>query len=321
MITTHGDDIYRYDGIRLNFSSNICTQTDLSALTRHLAASLDKIRSYPEPEAYTLESAIAEREGVDKKCVVVTNGATEAIYLLAQVYAGGRSTIAQPTFSEYEEACRIYGHHIGERGDIVWLCNPNNPTGTVIDERALRDDTLLYIIDHAYEDYTDELLTSDREAVEAGNMAVIHSMTKQYGVPGLRLGYVTTSVEVAERMRRVKQPWTVNTLAIEAGLFLLAHGQRPDTQALLAEAQRLGDKLNNIAGINALPTKTNFMVCTTEKGTAAELKEHLATRHGMLIRDASSFRALTEKHFRVAAQRPEDDDELAEAIKEYVSLR
>lgn len=320
MITTHGDDIYRYDSIRLNFSSNICTQTDLSALTRHLAACLDKIRSYPEPEAYTLEHMIAEREGVDKKCVVVTNGATEAIYLLAQVYAGCTSTIAQPTFSEYEEACRIYGHRLGEHGDLVWLCNPNNPTGTVIDERALRDDTLLYIIDHAYEDYTDERLTSDHEAVEAGNMAMIHSMTKQYGVPGLRLGYVTTNADVAEKMRRVKQPWSVNTLALEAGMYLLAHGQRPDTQAMLAEARRLGDKLNSIAGIKAFPTRTNFMVCTTEKGTAAELKEYLATRHGMLIRDASSFSTLTKKHFRVAAQRPEDNDELAEAIKKYTSL-
>jgi len=317
MLTTHGDDTYRYKGIKLNFSSNISTATDLQGLKAHIMANIDKIASYPEPEAYTLERIIAEREGVDKRCVVVTNGATEAIYLLAQIFSGSKSTIAQPTFSEYETACNIYNHEICKHGNIVWICNPNNPTGTVIREDSLKS-TLLYIIDHAYEDYTTEPLLSDKDAVAMGNVIIIHSMTKQYGIPGLRLGYITANVDIAERVRSVKQPWSVNALALTAGEYLSQHGQHPDTRTLLAEAKRLNEQLNTIDGIKALPTKTNFMLCSIDKGSAAKLKEYLAKRHGMLIRDASSFKGLTPHHFRIAAQRLDDDMRLVEAIKEYM---
>lgn len=320
MITTHGDDIYNYDGIRLNFSSNICQQDDAEELRRHLASQLHRIGNYPEPEPRGLERLIARREGIDERCVVVTNGATEAIYLLAQLFAGSSSTIVQPTFREYEQACRIFGHTIGSGGNITWLCNPNNPTGTVTDEHfGDTSSSHYYIIDHAYEDYTLRPLITDSEAVERGDMAIIHSMTKQYAIPGLRLGYLVATQDVAEQVRRLKQPWSVNAIAVAAGEFLLTHGRRTVRRQLLDEAQRLNRRLNEIDGIHALPTETNFMLCTVDKGTARELKEFLAVKHKMLIRDASDFRGLSPRHFRVAAQRPEDDDKLIMAIKDYLT--
>lgn len=324
MLTTHGDDIYRYKDIKLNFSSNICGDTDLSGLKKYLVGHLDAIASYPEPEAYTLETMIAERERVDRHCVLVTNGATEAIYLLAQFFRRQRSTIAQPTFSEYETACYVSGARIVAEGDIVWICNPNNPTGNVV-KRDIMESVIkkhrdkFYILDHAYEDYTTERLISDAEAVEMGNVAVLHSMTKQYGVPGLRLGYVVTTVDIANALRSLKQPWTVNALALVAGKYLIKYGERPDTPSLLTEAQRLNRKLNAIDNVQALPTMTNFMLCTIAKGTAAQLKKYLATKRAILIRDAYDFYGLSPHHFRVAAQRAQDDDQLIEAIRDYVS--
>lgn len=318
MITTHGDDTYRYDGIETNFSSNISAMADLSGLKAHLAVKLHTIGSYPEPEAWTLERMIAEREGVDASCVVVTNGATEAIYLLAQIFKGERSTIAEPTFSEYRAACRAFGHTIDGDGHVRWLCNPNNPTGTVVKEGNFASDAF-HIVDHAYEDYTTMPLMGDGEAVERGNMAIIHSMTKRYGVPGLRLGYIVTNASTAERIRQVKQPWSVNSLAIAAGEYLVANGQRPNAKAMLAEAQRLAAMLNSVEGISVAPTQTNFMLATIAHGTAAQLKDYLATQHHILIRDASDFVGLSQRHFRIAAQSHEKNVGLVEAIRQYIN--
>lgn len=309
MINGHGDDAFRYDHISINFSTNISQHADHSLLKAHLTGCFDLISNYPEPEAWTLERALARRLGLDEACVLVTSGATEAIYLMAQAYAHLPYHIDQPTFSEYEDACRMFGLHEG-RGGLGWICNPRNPDGHVYTEdelTRLAADHELLVIDQAYERYTRKAVCHVPTAV------TLHSLTKDYAVPGLRIGYVTAPAPVVERLRRYMRPWSVNALAIEAALFLLEHDEllmRPD----LDEAQRLNRRLNGLRGITALPTDTNFMLCRLEHHTAAEVKDHLARRHGMLIRDASNFRGLDEHYFRVAAQLPEENDLLVDVL-------
>lgn len=309
MINGHGDDAFRYDHIGINFSTNISQHADHSLLKAHLTGCFDLISNYPEPEAWTLERALARRLGLDEACVLVTSGATEAIYLIAQAYAHLPYHIDQPTFSEYEDACRMFGLREG-RGGLAWICNPRNPDGHVYTEdelTRLAADHELLVIDQAYERYTRKAVCHVPTAV------TLHSLTKDYAVPGLRIGYVTAPAPVVARLRRYMRPWSVNALAIEAALFLLEHDEllmRPD----LDEAQRLNRRLNGLRGITALPTDTNFMLCRLEHHTAAEVKDHLARRHGMLIRDASNFRGLDEHYFRVAAQLPEENDLLVDVL-------
>lgn len=309
MINGHGDDAFRYDHISINFSTNISQHADHSLLKAHLTGCFDLISNYPEPEAWTLERALARRLGVDESCVLVTSGATEAIYLIAQAYAHLPYHIDQPTFSEYEDACCMFGLREG-RGGLGWICNPRNPDGHVYTEDELNQlaaDHELLVIDQAYKRYTRKTVCHVPTAV------TLHSLTKDYAVPGLRIGYVTAPAPVVARLRRYMRPWSVNALAIEAALFLLEHDEllmRPD----LDEAQRLNRRLNGLRGITALPTDTNFMLCRLEHHTAAEVKDHLARRHGMLIRDASNFRGLDEHYFRVAAQLPEENDLLVDVL-------
>lgn len=324
MIDGHGDDTYKYRNIRLNFSSNIPSFADLSALEAHLRSRMSVIRSYPEPSARTLEAKIAHSIGKNTDEVLVTSGATEAIFLIAQTIPrlspqGGKTfTVVHPTFSEYESACRMFGMKETEDGDVCWLCHPNNPTGSIYSEDFIRDLATRHrwlVIDQSYEDYT---LSPLPAMGDLPNVITLHSMTKKYCIPGLRLGYVTAWADVISQVRHLCRPWAVNALAIEAGLWLMEHQPRwIDTAAYLAETQRLRTALNAVPGIHAYETQTNFMLCTIEGHTAAELKEYLATRHGILIRDASNFRGLTPHHFRVAAQRPEDNDELVKAIVNY----
>ncbi|MBR6370614.1 MAG: aminotransferase class I/II-fold pyridoxal phosphate-dependent enzyme, partial [Bacteroidaceae bacterium] len=149
MIKGHGDDIFTYPGITHNFSSNIVCRMDLDALYEHLNSCMPRISSYPEPDASSLAAAWAASMDISADNLCVTNGATEAIYLIAQVYRESNSQIPVPTFSEYADACRLNRHKITEiysesglkpaPGSLIWLCNPNNPTGKVWDHSWLTE--------------------------------------------------------------------------------------------------------------------------------------------------------------------------------------
>lgn len=318
MIDGHGDDLYKYSAIRLNFSSNIPSYADLSALEEHLSRRLSVIRSYPEPAPRSLEAKIAHFIGKNPDEVLVTNGATEAIYLIAQTFQNeGTYAVLRPTFSEYDSACQMFGLSEAEDAALYWICNPNNPTGEVFGEtqiRALARHHRLLVVDQSYEDYTSAVLP---HVDDLPNVVVLHSMTKKCCIPGLRLGYLTAPRPIVEKLRLHCRPWSVNALAIEAGMWLLSQ-PLPDNRALLREAQRLHAMLNALPGLHVRETQTNFMLCTIDASDAACLKEYLAFRHGLLIRDAANFRGLTPHHFRVAAQRPADNNELVEAIKMFI---
>ena len=320
MIEGHGDDLYRYSNIKMNFSSNIYNGTDLSALNNYLCTRMAAIRSYPEPSAASLEQMIASDCGISPDEVLVTSGAVDAIYLIAQAYRKeGTCHVMQPTFREYEDACRVFGYQESKDGALCWLCNPNNPTGDVMavqDVMVLADRHSLLIVDQSYEDYTMASLLQPSDVVGRNDIILLHSMTKRYAVPGLRLGYVSASASVIQRLREQYRPWAINALSLEAGKWLVQRGETaiPDLSTYLAETQRLRAMLNGIEGIEAQETQTNFFLCTIRQATAAELKEYLAHEHGILIRDASNFTGLTPHHFRIATQSPAENDALAAAI-------
>jgi threonine-phosphate decarboxylase len=133
------------------------------------------------------------------------------------------------------------------------------------------------------------------------------------------LGYITAHVSLAEHLRQFLHPWSVSALAIETGMFLLRNDDELRCKPDLNEAQRLREKLQQIDGIHTHETQTNFILCQFESGhTAAELKDYLARQHHLLIRDASNFKGLTPRHFRIAAQTPAENDALVTAIRQFV---
>src|SRR5574344_1077030 len=204
MIEGHGDDGYRFGGkIVSNFSSNIYSNGFLPLVQEYLSTHLSCIGNYPHPQAEPLRTTLAHFHHIEPKEVCVTNGATEAIYLIAQTFSGEKSTVLLPTFSEYADACQMHGHRVKriynlksvpEDTRLLWLCNPNNPTGTVIEKQALTHfitthRSMLIIIDQSYEDFTLCPLFSAKEACSFDNVILLHSLTKRFGVPGLRIGY------------------------------------------------------------------------------------------------------------------------------------
>lgn len=335
MIEGHGDDIYRYGGkVKYNFSSNICAPSSLGHITDYISANKEILGSYPEPYPASLESALAATLRLSADSVIVTNGATEAIYLIAHAYKQEVSAIVSPTFSEYEDACRLYNHsvlHIDTvealppEARVVWLCNPCNPTGKVTDADLLKgivheNPDKIFVIDQAYADYTTRRVLDPCEAVDTGNVLLLGSFTKRYSVPGLRIGYALGAAKLLTRVRACRMPWSVNAVAVAAARCLLSDTEsKVDASALHSEALRVAEALRN-AGIMVQDTDCNFMLCRLPHGSAADLKEWLVDNHGILIRDASNFHGLSRQHFRVAVQTREADDLLIKAIKEWMSF-
>lgn len=207
---------------------------------------------------------------------------------------------------------------------MLWLCNPNNPTGEVVGKEHLaklieHNGQVCFVIDQSYEHFTLKPLFSPAETMAWPNVLLLHSMTKRYAVPGLRLGYVTGASNLLHRLRTNRMPWSVNRIAIEAGLYLLEHDapDAPDVSTYLQETRRLHAALQTLGGLEVWDTATHFMLIRLRSGKASALKDFLAEAHGILIRDASNFDGLDERFFRIATQTPEENDRLVKAIEQW----
>ncbi|MCQ2217084.1 MAG: aminotransferase class I/II-fold pyridoxal phosphate-dependent enzyme [Paludibacteraceae bacterium] len=334
MINGHGDDIYDYAEIKANFSSNVYGRFPHNGLYDHLTQKLPTIENYPEPTPKRLECVVAKHSNISSNEVLVTNGATQAIYQIAQAFRGSHSSVLVPTFSEYADACRMHGHSVSffqslkeipPKTQLVWLCNPNNPTGQLIDKDFLLGtiqslpDTV-FIVDASYAAFVSSPVISPQEAVSLQNVVLLHSMTKDFSIPGLRLGYMTAHATLIDKIALCSVPWTVNQLAIEAGLYIFSHLQdySIDLIEMLEEACRVSASLQQI-GIEVLPSDMHILLCRLPKGRASDLKNFLVGSYGVLIRDASNFEGLDSSYFRIAIQTPKENELLIKGISEWMA--
>ncbi|TKG97263.1 pyridoxal phosphate-dependent class II aminotransferase [Puteibacter caeruleilacunae] len=341
MIYGHGDDGYRYGSkIRKDFSSNISPLTDHTRLKSYLSGKLECISNYPEPAADKLAEKIAAMHGVNPKNILVTNGATEAFYLIASAWAKKRSAIVVPTFSEYEDSCKIFRHKLSFisedefsedmelHTDLLWVCNPNNPTGKCYSKDFLlnyvgANENRLHIIDEAYGDLCRKQETLIKFVDDHSNLLIVRSLTKNFSIPGLRLGYIVGCEELINQVKQFKMPWSVNSLAIEAGLFLVSNNEDHSVywDMLVRQSQRLQEEMSKIDGIEVIPSDVNYFLLKLTKGSAIELKKYLIDKCGILIREASNFRDLDERYFRIAVQDRKSNLELVEAVKVWLNMQ
>lgn len=334
MINGHGDDIYSYGKeIVSNFSSNIYNRLDLSGLDNFLCQRISSIHSYPEPDAASLTQMIADRANVGRASICLANGATEAIYMIAHALKGKKATILIPTFSEYEDACIANGiqtdyvaslYKVSTDTELLWLCNPNNPTGKTIDKgdviSFIQDHPrTIIVIDQSYAYFSPKDSLSISEAIQYPNVIQLHSMTKRYAIPGLRLGYFSAHKDLLAQIVHFRMPWAVNQLAIEAGKYLLENdfSLEFDLIGYLKETEQLCNELNSTNILTAYPTDTHYFLCKLHNHKASELKAWLVHNHSILIRDASNFRGLDEHFFRIATQSATENKNLVKAIKEW----
>ncbi|MDR2498460.1 MAG: histidinol-phosphate aminotransferase family protein [Tannerellaceae bacterium] len=339
MLFGHSDDFHNYpQEIKINFSSNVWKGVNLDKLHLHLQENFSKISCYPEPDASGLKRLLARRFELKDEQVLVTNGSTAAFYLLAQAWRGSKSTILTPSFSEYEGACAMHEHEITflpssdglaalslKGQDFCWIGNPNSPDGRFFNRNELlklisANKQTTFVIDMAYAAFTTEDVLKPADLKGHKNLALVHSLSKAYNIPGMRVGYILGAPAITRELVKYLIPWSVNVLAIEASKYILIHPAQftlpirkwqRDTSDLIYQ-------LNKIDGIEVQPTSTTFFIVRLRKGTAADLKQYLATQHGILIRDASNFRGLDESCFRICTQSSDSNMQLVGAIKSWL---
>lgn len=280
------------------------------------ALSNASIEHYPDSESTLLRRALARRLDISMDSLIIGSGSTELIRLIALAYFGtGDSVIVpQPTYGEYEVASRLVGAQVVHqlmpeetsfRLDIaqtvylmrkhhpkgIFLCNPNNPTGQYLSKEEAGEvldsatDSLV-ILDEAYIAFTENAWSS-LDLIERSNVVLVRSMTKDYALAGLRLGYAVSSEPIISVLKRVKPPWNVSAIAQQAGIAALeADGYLEECGIKLREAKEFLMSGLKDMGLSPLPSQTNFFLVRV--GDAAAFKKALL-KEGILVRDCTSF--------------------------------
>ena len=338
----HGGAVSRALGVAtaglLDFSQNINPLgTPPAALEAARQALYAESGRYPDLEYAELREALASYLGTSPERVVPTNGGAEALFLAARTAKPGRALVLEPTFSEYAAAASAAGLEVVRRvarsrdargfcldsaalGDldgvsVVFLCNPNNPTGESVDRREVlelaervRDGGATLVVDEAFADFVPEIGV----AGEVGEgLCVARSFTKFFAIPGLRLGCLVH--HDAPRVRALQPSWPVNAVAAAAGMA--AAGDAAFAETSVAEVARLRGRLYDaLAALGDLEPFTgtaNFLLVRGPEG----LPERLAGR-GVLVRGCEPFQGLGAGYFRVAVRGEAENARLISAIRE-----
>lgn len=311
------------------------------------------IRFYPDPNPTDLRIEIAKYvgHGVDEKNIILGNGSIELIYMIAEVFpCDYKAVIPVPSFTEYEKAVlRMHGEAIfvqlpddfaleterikkaaTEDTKLICVCNPHSPSGTLYSR-----DTILDLLDFCSkkdiilsvdENYI-EFAAKGEEATMAGyvnkypNLFVIHSVTKFYGMPGIRFGYGIAARNLIETLETTRQPWSINTLAGFATLAAFSDKEfiENSKRTIAKERNEFAKMLNKIEGLRVFTSETNFLLVKilNPKFTSTGLREEMAKR-GMLIRDCSTFVGLDDSFFRVTVRSGADNVKLVKAIEQVM---
>lgn len=328
-----------------DFSASI-NPLGMSPMARKaLICSLDSLVHYPDSNHYELKQVLSRYHNLPADNFVIANGSTELIYHLPPMLPGKKALIISPSFSEYVRA--LNQHHweiqhfiltpesnfsidteklqraLADNIDVLYLCNPGNPSGTLHNQRVVEQVYSLclaagtfLVLDEAFMDFCEEA-SSKRLVVHSDNAIVLRSMTKFFGIPGLRLGYAIGNATLTGHLDAMGGPWSVNTLALVAGTAALQdiEHNRETLEFVRMERRNLFQKLEQFPQLRVYPSSVNYLLVEIKDGTTArELRERLLHQR-ILIRDCSSFMGLSERFFRVAVRSVEDNQRLLECLK------
>jgi len=299
------------------------------------------IERYPDSEASELKQALAAKLNIAPAKLIIGSGSTELIRLIATAYFEPNDLvlIPQPIYGEYEVACYLADTRIlkqpvlkepdfklntdemtnllqQHRHKAVFLCNPNNPTGQYMLREQVNNimsscKDALVVLDEAYIAFT-ESAWSSQDMADHGNLIILRSMTKDYALAGLRLGYAIAAESIISVLKRVRPPWNVNAPAQKAGILALnADSYLKECGSKIREARDFLIKELERLGLPPLLSQTNFFL--VKIGNATALRQALLNR-GILVRDCTSFGL--PQYIRLAPRTLPECQKLIEAIKE-----
>ncbi|MDR4505886.1 MAG: threonine-phosphate decarboxylase CobD [Candidatus Scalindua sp.] len=358
MLDGHGGNskkmgnLYGIDpGEILDFSANINPLGYPDCVRTAILDRFDDILSYPDSECTDLRNAIAVKYSCNEANIMAGNGSNELFYLIPRALKPGSGIILQPTFGEFQDALISANVEITDvmneddnfplfnlqdsqlkacREELIIFCNPNNPTGQLVPREEIvkfaEDNAERFVvIDEAFMDFVEEeeRFSVLQDVHTLKNLIVVRSLTKFYGFPGLRLGFLVASTPIMNKLWKLKEPWTVNSFAQVAGKIALNDDAFAVKTREFVSSEKifLYEGLSQIEGLRPFYPSVNFILIRIDnENLISSILQNLLIRDKIIIRDCSNFVGLNENYVRVAVRSRKENQRLLDAMKEAVRI-
>lgn len=335
----------------LNFSTTTSPYGPPSYLMSELRRSLGKILHFPDDQSTMLREKVAAKFGLDSVNTIVGNGTTEMIRMMTELHVrpGDEVIVSSPTFSEYEFCSKIFGgkviqimrrhqddfkfeadpilESLTSRTKLIFICNPNNPTGDLASKDELLSVVesadrrgIFVVFDEAYIDFVGERHSIIDMVSEFSHLLVLRSVTKLYGIPGIRLGFGIGGRELIAMLMRNKLSYNVNILAQIAGLYILSDDSyREQVKQKLLEGRKYLSKQFSRLGFKVFPSCTNFfLVNTSSPGIKADNLAQELFKKEIIVRNCSGFDGLGDSFIRISALKKRNNYYLVGMVRDIL---
>jgi threonine-phosphate decarboxylase len=299
---------------------------------------------YPDPEYRELKKSLSRYLRVGPEWISVGNGAMEIIYWFAQVFAKSRVVIPAPTFCEYELASRKAGAEVtfvplhnfeldadeiiekAKGADAVFLCNPNNPTGMLATKEIRKviegiGSSTTVLLDECFIELVDDPDVSSMlgRIEEFDNIVILRSLTKSFGLAGLRVGYSVCNPALADKLSANRIPWNVNGLAQAAGAAALADKKHLSKARAIVKKERkfLQDNIGRLESFKSLRSDANYFLVDLQGRNSTQFRDALLKKTGVLVRDCSTFTGMGPQYVRVAVKSHRENLQLLKALEVF----
>ncbi len=309
-----------------------------------VAAALAEVSRYPDGSGFELRNALAEKHDIDPNCITLGNGSNDVLDMIARVFLspGYDSLFSQHAFAVYPISSQAVGARlqispakdygcdlsammdmVSEQTKVVWIANPNNPTGTWLDKESLErfiaglPAAVIAVIDEAYIEYVDESDYPDASQwlSKYPNLIVTRTFSKAYGLASLRVGYGLSHPEIADLLNRVRHPFNVNSMALAAARAALDDEDfiQRSVDANRTGMQQLVSGITAI-GLNYIPSVANFI--TVDVGRPAEEVEQVLLQAGCIARPVANYGL--PNHLRVTIGLETENRRFLETLKKVL---
>lgn len=342
----HGGDIYK-EKIKIDYSANINPFGTPEKVLDAIKEELQRLYQYPDPYCRKLVYAISEFEKVSKEHILCGNGATELIYAYCEAVNPKCALETAPTFSEYSLSLEKAGCFVeryalkqdkefaldenflkyidDKKPDVVFLCNPNNPTGKLIPPLLMqkilylcKENNIRLFIDECFLDLTDNGISMKDYLIEYPQLFILKAFTKSYGMAGIRLGYcMSADSDLLAQMSEKIQPWNVSSIAQTAGIAAFSEQDflKKTKNFILHERRWLKEELEKL-GFWVCQSEVNYLLFYGPINLDKELK-----KYGIAIRNCGNFYGLNDRWYRIAVRLHEENEILIETMRSICEKR
>lgn len=343
----HGGDIYsrRRNNTEfiLDFSANINPFGMPDTVKKAIIDNIESYTNYPDPLCRDLRKALELHENTDSCNIICGNGAADIIFKITLGLKPKKALLIAPTFAEYEEAISLVNgeinyynlreendfcigndilNYITSDLDIIFICNPNNPTGIPLKKEKMfnildkcKKNNVVLVVDECFIDFLidEEEYSVKNYMSQYSNLIILKAFTKMYAMAGIRLGYmICSNASIINKISSIGQPWSVSTVASKCGIAALKEVDyvKKTKEYIRKNREYLIQELNNL-GYKVFESKVNFILFKTPN---TNIKDKLE-KYGILIRSCSNYRNLNEKYFRIAVKSEENNKYVIDCLK------